>query len=197
MNATALHNEPDLLQGLIRGDAEAFSEIYQWYAPRLYANLLRLVKDKDLAQEFLQDVFMKVWENRTKIHTHLSFRAYLFQISKHLVYDYYRREKIKTQVEHYLSHIGTELHTQVEDDLAYKQSKELLDQAIEKLPPMRKQVYVLCKIEGLSYQQVSEMLNISHSTISDHIVKASKFIREQYSIEANGAILITLLLLSL
>ncbi|WEK17913.1 MAG: RNA polymerase sigma-70 factor [Candidatus Pedobacter colombiensis] len=195
MKGVALEQEPELLKQLTQGSSEAFTKIYNAYSQRIYANILHLVKDPDLAQEFLQDVFMRLWENRATIDSNLSFQSYLFRTSSNLVYDYMRREKVKTQVQNYLIHVGTELHTDQEDELAYKQSKVILDTTISKLPPMRRQVYQLCKIEGISYKEVSEQLNISTSTINDHIVKATKFIKEEFmSADNSGAVIATIIL---
>lgn len=172
------NDEQELLLQLQSGNREAFEAIYHLYSKRIYGNILRMVKDPDIAQEFLQDVFLKVWEKRTEVNSDLSFKAYLFQISRNLVYNYFRRETIQRQVEHYLSSHMTEFQTEQEDNLQYKQSKELIEKAINQLPPQRRKIYIMCKIEGKSYQEVSELLKISTSTVNDHIVKATKFLRE-------------------
>ncbi len=184
-----------LLQQLVAGDEMAFAKIYDLYSQRIYGNLLKLVKDPDIAQEFLQDVFLKIWESRNSINPDLSFQSYLFQISRNIVYNYFKREKIGIQVANYLISISSELHTEVEDNLAYKQSKAILDEAINKLPQQRRLIYTLCKIEGKSYNDVSRELNVSTSTISDHIVKATKFIKAQYTLSDGLTAVITIFLL--
>lgn len=196
MNPLDQIDQTHLLKQLALGDERAYEKIYDIYSSRIYANLLRLVKDPDIAQEFLQDVFLKIWEKRSLINPEMSFQSYLFQISHNIVYNYFRREKIAQQVSRYLISISTELHTEVEDNLVYKQSKAILDEAIDKLPAQRKLVYTLCKIDGKSYQEVSKDLNISTSTISDHIVKATKFIKAHYTVsDGMTASLFTLILL--
>jgi len=182
-------NEKELLARLQRDDREAFDQIYYQYSLKIYANILRMVKDPDDAQELLQDVFLKVWEKRHNIDPEQSFKSYLFRISRNLVYNFFRDVSIERKVMDYLASIGTELHTDLEDDLMFKEQKQLLEQAINQLPPQRRQVYTLCKIEGHSYAEVSRMLGISTSTISDHIVKATRFIKEHHRLTDGAALL--------
>ncbi|MHB8207634.1 RNA polymerase sigma factor [Mucilaginibacter sp.] len=190
---TALNSldEKELLIKLRSGDEQAFDQLYARYSLRIYGNILKMVKDADIAQELLQDVFFKVWEKRYTIDPELSFKSYLFKISKHLVYNFFRRESIDKKVKDYIASISTEIHTSVEDEWAYKESKQLLEQAIERLPPQRKLVYTLCKLEGKSYDEVSSILNISTSTISDHIVKATRFIKEKHRLYEGPILIIT------
>lgn len=148
-----------------------------------------MVKDADEAQELLQDVFLKVWEKRQNIDPEQSFKSYLFRISQNLVYNFFRDVSVERKVMDYVASIRTELHNSVEEELAYKEQLQLLEQAIDRLPPQRKHVYTLCKIEGRSYAEVSKLLGISTSTISDHIVKATRFIKEQHQLSNGAAIL--------
>lgn len=192
-------NLPDneLVVLLKNNDAHAFEALYDRYAHRIYASILKMVNDTDTTQEFVQDVFMKVWEKRMSINEELSFRSYLFQIAKHLVYNHFRKSAIEKQVQNYLISIRTELHTEVQDHLDYKQSKAILDQVIDQLPPQRKLIYTLCKIEGKSYEEVSQLLNISPSTVRDHIVKATRFIKERFNLsDGSAAVIFVLLALS-
>ncbi|WP_413670089.1 RNA polymerase sigma factor [Mucilaginibacter sp. Mucisp86] len=181
--------EKELLARLRQGDSKAFDQIYHHYSLKIYANILRMVKDADDAQELLQDVFLKVWQKRHNIDPEQSFKSYLFRISRNLVYNFFRDVSIERKVMDYLASIGTELHTDLEDDLMFKEQKQLLEQAINQLPPQRRQVYTLCKIEGHSYAEVSRMLGISTSTISDHIVKATRFIKEHHRLTDGAALL--------
>lgn len=174
-------SEADLLNRMKSGDQIAFEQIYKQYSLRIYWNILKMVKSEDDASELLQDVFFKVWEKRELIDPEQSFKSYLFQISKFAVYNFIRKTNLDKKLKDYLSHENTELYTHVEESIAYKQSDEFIKDAIEQLPPQRKQVYKLCKIEGKSYEEVSKILGISTSTISDHIVKATKFIKNRHS----------------
>jgi RNA polymerase sigma-70 factor (ECF subfamily) len=86
-------------------------------------------------------------------------------------------------------------YTHIEEELLYKENEEWLLGIIERLPLQRKRIFKLCKIEGKSYIEVSELLGISTSTINDHIVKATRFIREQYRGSDSAILLVVGILL--
>ena len=183
MNEESVNNlgEIKLLMALKAGDRPAFEQIYQNYSPRIYLNVLRMVKSAEDAQEILQEVFVKVWEKRELIDPSQSFKSYLFQISKFTVYNFIRRINLDKKLKAYLARENSELYTHIEESIAYMESEQFVQDTIEKLSPQRKQVYKLCKIEGKSYAEVSEQLGITQSTINDHIVKATKFLKAQHS----------------
>lgn len=165
------------VMSLKAGNEQAFKVVYDHFSERLYGNLLRLVKSEDVARELLQEVFLKVWEKRHSIDPDKSFHAYLFRIAENLVYDFFRkiaRDK-KLQI-HLLAHT-TEVDSTYIEERSNNEYNDLLQQAIEALPPRRRQIFRLCKLNGKSYEEVALQLNISLSTISDHIVKATRFIR--------------------
>ncbi|WEK17639.1 MAG: sigma-70 family RNA polymerase sigma factor [Candidatus Pedobacter colombiensis] len=172
----------DLLIKLINNDHYAFHRLYELYSPQLYSNLLKIVKDVDTAQDLLQLTFVKVWEKRHLINVEKAFFAYLIQISRNLAYDHFRKIALDKRLETYVLSVTDETYSHIEEEFIYKESNQLFLEAVAKLSPMRKQVFTLCKMEGKSYHEVSDLLNISPSTISDHLLKSNKFIRSQMSI---------------
>lgn len=192
------HNEEtELLVALRSGSQEAFAQVYRNYSARIYLNIFKMVKSEDNAKELLQDVFFKVWTKRHLIDEEQSFRSYLFQIAKYTVYNYIRRKNLEEQILDYIRFHTTEGYTHIEESLMYKENEAWLTQAIEQLPPQRQKIFKLCKIEGKSYHEASELLGISTSTINDHIVKATKFIREKYpDNDANILLVVSFLLVN-
>lgn len=183
----------NLLQQLRDGDRQAFSILYERYSGRIYGNILRLVKEKEAAQELLQDVFMKLWEKRETITIETSFAAYLFTISKHLVLNLFRRISVEHQAAAQLRAAHSELYQHVEEHLEYKETQKALQQAIDNLPARRREIYLLVKTEGNSYEQVSNLLGISRATVNDHIVKANRYVYSHLS--RSGLISIALMML--
>jgi RNA polymerase sigma-70 factor (family 1) len=172
-----LNNEEQLLSNLAAGDQQAFDAIYWHYSPALYRNIIRLIKSEDLANELLQDIFIKLWERRKQLTIQTTLANYLMVVSRNAVADMFRKIKRDKNLHHHIIEIAaTELyqHTIINDDTG---RAAVLNKAIETLPPARAKVFRLIKIEGKSYQEVSKELGISTSTISDHIVKATKSIR--------------------
>jgi RNA polymerase sigma-70 factor (family 1) len=180
-------DEKILLEQLINNDQQAFKQIYFLYSGRLYGNILKLVKSEPVAQEILQDVFIKIWDHRHSINTAKSFHAYLFRIAENMVCNFYKkasRDKVALRL---LMSRSSEQYCHIEEEIFCKEEASFLSDAIGGLPPQRRQVFELCKMEGKSYDEVSRLLGISVSTISDHIVKANRFLKEYY-FKNNGVI---------
>jgi len=171
-------NEKDLVIRLKDGDTRAFEQIYQLYSSRLLGFLIKLVKSDLYAAELLQDTFIKLWDNRMNIDPNQSFRSYLFRIAENSVYDFFRKAARDKKLQAAIIKSACEKYQHVEENLVTKENDQILQEAINLLPPKRRLVFQLIKIEERSYDEVSTLLNISESTINDHIVKATKTIRE-------------------
>ena len=174
MNGQFLQNDQDLMVRLKSGDKKAFAALYNLYAEQIFKRLIRLVKHESIAEELLQDVFMRIWENLENIDLEKPFGAYLYRIAQNLVIDLFRRAAYEKQLLDYLIEGMTELYNPVEESEHEAEVKHLLQQAIDALPAQRRKVYILCKLEGKTYAEASQLLGMTVSTVSDHIVKANK-----------------------
>src|SRR5688572_18836418 len=166
---------------MVSGSEIAFEKIYHLYSPRLFAKLIRLVKVESQAKEILQEVFLKLWEHRSFIDPEKSFRSYLFKIAENKIYDFFRKAAREKTIESNLLALSTVDQCVTVENTADRNHLVLLRQAIEMLPPQRRQVIRMCKLDAKSYKEVSELLGISVSTISDHIVKGTKSIRDHFN----------------
>lgn len=174
--------EREWLLSMKFGDESSYEKIYRNYSTRIFASILRLVKDKEVAQDILQDVFLKAWLHRENIDPDKPYHSFLFAIAKNAVLNYIRRESLETQVSIYLISQGSEFYSHVEEAAMYNETSEAIKRAIDCLPPKRKEVYIRCKINGESYQQVAEELGCSVAAVNAHIVKATKVIKEQLNL---------------
>jgi RNA polymerase sigma-70 factor (family 1) len=169
--------EKSQLIKLRAGDEKAFDYFYKLYSLPIYRKLLKMVKVEFLAEDLLQNVFIKLWDKRELIDPGYCLKGYLYQMAQNSVYDFYRslarEEKLQVAVKNRM----TELTTEVEEKLLFKETHDLLTNAIEQLPQQQQMVFKLCKLEGKSYEEVSELLGISTSTINGHIVKATKKVK--------------------
>ncbi|MEO6289724.1 MAG: RNA polymerase sigma-70 factor [Ginsengibacter sp.] len=178
MFTSLFSDEHKLLNQLKAGDKAAFTHLFELYGEPLYLNLLRLLKTEQAAEEILQDIFLIVWEKRETITINQSIKSYLFRIAENKVHDFFRKLKRDRELYDYIQEVSCGKYADVEDKILDNEEAALLHKAIENLPPQRKKVFNLCKIEGNSYLEVSQRLGISTSTINDHIVKATRAIRD-------------------
>lgn len=187
-------NEYELLKRLQSGDQLAFESLYQNYSREIYSKLVKMVKNVTLAEELTQDVFVKVWNKREVITIDQPFRYYLLTLTNNIVNDFYRKAARDRKLQDEIIAASTELYNPTEEQIYYKESRELMDQAIDSLPSQQKLVFQMCKIEGKSYDEVSKLLGISTSTISNHIVKATKSIKTYFFTQKKGFLLIAMYL---
>ena len=178
MNTISPYDERELLLLLKQGNEQAFEKIYNSYSSRLFGNIYRMVKSESTAEEILQDTFLKIWYNRTGIDLEKSFRSYLFRIAENNVYDFFRKATRDKKLRAQLFAAATEEYEHIEEMIYRKENALLLQKAMASLSPQRQQVFRSIKLDNKSYDEVSRLLGISVSTISDHIVKANKAIRE-------------------
>jgi RNA polymerase sigma-70 factor (ECF subfamily) len=171
-------NEKDLVLLLNESNEAAFEELYNLYSNRLLGYLIKLVKTETFAVDILQEAFIKIWNNRQNIDPEQSFRSYLFRIAENLVYDFFRKAARDKKLAAALINNVYDEYRHVEEKFCQKEIDQLLQTAIDMLPPKRRQVFQLIKMEERSYEEVSELLHVSTSTINDHVVKATKSIRE-------------------
>jgi len=188
--------EKELLSQLKLGNEEAFEQLYHIYSLQIFKKLLRLVKQEEVTKELLQDVFLRIWEKREMIDPDKSFRAYLYRIAQNLVVDLFRRAAYDRKLLEHLIAATTELYNPIEEVSNLNDSNAILQHAIDSLPPQRRKIYTLCKIEGKSYDEVSQLLGISTSTISDHIVKATKSLKIHFATNEMAVIILAATVLS-
>lgn len=177
----ALQQEKELICLLKKGDVLAFEKLYKLYSIRILKKLISLVKDEEVAVELLQDVFLKLWEKRETLDTEQSLRPYLFRIAENKITDLFRRTAYDKKLLAHLVAVSTELCYDTEEAIDLKDSQILLKQAISSLPPQRQKIFILCKIEGKSYEEVGALLGISAGTVNDHMVKAGRAIKKHFN----------------
>ena len=165
---------------LIDGDEEAFVALYNKYHRKIYYSALKISQSNVLAQDVTQNVFMKVWENRTTLNPEQNFAAYISVICRNVILDIFKKasheEALKKELQQFAEQ--SEACDYDNDDDFYETYKNLLYKAIAELSPQRRAVFELCKLQEKTYAEVAIKMNISRSTVQDHIVKANKFIRE-------------------
>ncbi|QHT67149.1 RNA polymerase sigma-70 factor [Rhodocytophaga rosea] len=171
-------DETELLERLIKGSEEAFEAIYVLYHNKIYRLALKFVKSEELAKEVLQDIFVKVWEHKHTINKDLSFSAFIFKIAHNHIFNLLKRASKEVSIKKQIIAAAEIASNQTEDEFFAAEYESLAIHAIDQLPPQRKLIFQLCRLEGKTYEEVSYALGISKSTVRDHMVKAIKFIKE-------------------
>ncbi len=177
------------------GNALAFDELFRLYGKRLYHFSLGYLKSKTDAEEVVQEVFMKIWQNRASLNPGLSFGAYLFTIAYRLIAERFRKA---TQEQKYLHDIASEVLTfteEMDERTNYQSLLELVKKLIQQLPGRQREVIVLRKMEGLSVAEIAARLDISPKTVENHITEALKNIHAGLDQESIAGLLFFMLFL--
>lgn len=172
-------DEKALLALLIKGDEKAFTVIYDRYKRRLYLFGFKFLKSAELTEELIQDVFIKIWDTRKNLDLSLSFNSYIHTICKNLILNHLKKAARNNQLDNNLIPYNAEDFIDEPEETFQKEwYAKVAFQALENLPPQRRKVFTLCKMEGNTYEQVSANLGISKNAVKDHMVKGMKTIRE-------------------
>jgi RNA polymerase sigma-70 factor (ECF subfamily) len=170
-------NGNELLIRVVQGDEIAFGQLFRQYKDKLYSFILHLSGSATIAEDVLQDVFLKIWRDRHQLTNIDNFNAYLYRMAQNTAINVLRRQSrealLLTEVQRLAPH-----GVQGDELLAAKEVRTALQQAINNLPPQQRKVYQLGKEQGLTYEQIAVSLGISTSTVRNHMVQALKTIRE-------------------
>lgn len=188
-----LFNDDELLAGVSKGDQQAFRLLYECYADPVYIQALRLLRSEDLAQELMQEVFLKLWrmgENITEIQ---NLEVYLKKMTRNRSLNELRRILRENKTSQGYLEDYMESHNDTEEAIILKETKQVLQTAIALLPAQQREVYQLCYQEGLKYKEAAERLNLPHSTVQSHMKRALQFLRAYLKDHPDLAAIIVLL----
>ncbi|RAJ83551.1 RNA polymerase sigma-70 factor (ECF subfamily) [Chitinophaga dinghuensis] len=174
-NATT---DTELLLGISTGDAKAFRVFFDTNRKKLYAFILHMVKSREVAEEIVMDVFMRIWQGRDLLRLVDNIDGFLFKVAYNKSVDFLRAAARTPELEQAVwEELQPASDVHADTRLLLRDYEERLREAMELLPPKRKQVYLLSREHGLSHDQIADMLHISRNTVNNHIVTSQQFIR--------------------
>lgn len=154
-----------------------YNESVDLFSDNIYRFALKNLRDEEKAKDIVQDTFERLWVKVAEVNFE-KVKSYLFTTAYHAIVDLTRREK-KVGV------FNEAAVKKLEDNNQYSDLKEILDEAIEKLPEIQKTTILLRDYEGYSYEEIGEITNLNESQVKVYIFRARKFLKEYIgSIEA-------------
>lgn len=170
-------NEQILLQQLAEGDRNAFRALYDLHRDKLFYYTIRLTESKQVAEDVLQDVFVKVWQQRESLKEIRSFDAWLFTLAKNQVINGFKRASLERSILAGMRDITMDSADTVTQSINYRETNHFLQGAINQLPPQQKKIYHLRQEQGMKTREIAHQLNISPLTVKKHIAQAVRSIR--------------------
>jgi RNA polymerase sigma-70 factor, ECF subfamily len=175
--------EKQLLERALRGDTEAFENIYRSYVKELCAFAAYYVKSFDAAQDIVQNLFLLLWERKETIRIDGFLKTYLFTSVRNLSLNFLKHQtadRISSNTYSMLFSIPSATPHEIAE---HQELDVLITQALEKIPERCRIVFILSRYFNMKYIEIAEILGISVKTVDAHMVKAVKSLRSNLRFE--------------
>ncbi len=195
MKSYRSYDDGTLVQLLVKGDEDAFKQIFETYRDRLFIFIKDIIHSEQVAEELVLDVFMKIWLGRELLGEVENLQAFLYRVARNKAIDFFRvaakDEKFKTEL---LKQFGdSSLHQESADHaLVVKEYESSLREAVSLLSPQRKEAWRLSREENMTHDEIAAKMQISPRTVNYHISEAKDFIRRHLAKNLDIALVLIL-----
>jgi RNA polymerase sigma-70 factor (ECF subfamily) len=170
------HKEGELVRKLKSGDLNAFNQLFDLYSSKLYRLAYGYLKSKADAEELVQDTFCKIWERKNDLKEEFQFRSYLFTIAFNHIKKHFRSRALLNRYMESAALTSSE-DTHTDEDINYLSLKRLVDRLVDEMPEKRKAVFIKSRYEGKSATDIASEMNISKSTVENHLNQALRYLK--------------------
>ena len=178
---TAYPDDKIIIQNLKNGDVLSFDNIFKKYNRKVYYFALSYLKNREQAQDVVQEVFMNLWRYRDQINDYYNFSKYLFKITYNATCKSFRKQASdKKQLEEVVRNSIMEDNS-TNLDIEYNNLFETANAFIEKMPARQKEIYLLSINEQLTTEQIAQRLNISKKTVENYLSQVKTSVRKSIS----------------
>lgn len=171
-----------LLRALSRGDEKAFEVLFMRYFPRVKRFISGLLQDEITAEDFAQDILLKMWQKRVEMEKVENLNAYLYRASRNVVYQHLRHILLvneygeRQQESHFRQQ--NEGAEGIEENMFAEELLLLIQHTVEQMPAQRKRIYEMSRKEGKNNDEIAQLLAINKRTVENHLTQALADIRK-------------------
>ena len=189
-----VNREQDLLLEIASGSEAAFRELFQAYRRKLFSYIFKITASREVAEDTVQDIFLKLWSVRETLPAIGNINAYLHRMAHNYAYHGFRRlAKEALLLDHLRKQEDGDIANPVQELLS-KEAAAYVQLLVDRLTPQQRKVFLLSREGGLKQEEIADRLNISISTVKKHMVDALAFLREEirqsYSLYATALFVI-------
>lgn len=167
-----------LMKSLINGEEKAYEFLLNKFHRKLNAYALTLINDHSMAQDIVQNVFLKTWKTRNKLNPEFSIQSFLYKsIYNEFINSYQQNKAMMLLQQKYVESMHQVVETT--DEGSIERMLAIINKEIQNLPPKCQEVFILSKKEGLTNIEIAEHLDISIKTVEAQISKAFKILKEK------------------
>ncbi|HWJ30290.1 MAG TPA: RNA polymerase sigma-70 factor [Flavisolibacter sp.] len=175
MRIPAEYSDAELLICLAKDDASAFRILFDRYNSKVYSIAYKFLKSSFLAEDVVQEVFTKLWIKKNELYQLRDFNAYLNTITRNHLLN--QLKKLAHVEKFLLQQRNVTYENSVASVIELNELNYTIAKAMNRLPPQQKKVYHLGKVQGLSYEQIADQLQISKETVKTHMSEALRSIK--------------------
>lgn len=158
------------------GDETAFEELYRRYSYQLFTVAYKKLKNREVAEELVQDLFETLWNKRHDAHIQ-QLNHYLFSAIRYRIINYIKSEKIRTSYELFCRFNLSDADTGTEATVALNDLNQALAAGMEHLSEKAQEVFRLSRLEQYTIPEISARVNLSEKTVEYHLRKSLKLMR--------------------
>jgi RNA polymerase sigma-70 factor (ECF subfamily) len=181
LNLSKNNSDTELACKIKAGEKQAYRELFERYAPRIYKFSLSYLKNEADAEELVQDVFLKIWDKRVTLDLSKNIKAFIFKMAVNSIYDFMRRKNIEHAFQDF-TRTGEKTHGESTwDTVIWEEMLSNLDELVKQMPEQRRRIFQMSREEGLSNDEIAKELNLSKRTVENQLYRAIAFLKKHYN----------------
>lgn len=177
MYTNSMIAEANLLEHLQESDDTAFTHLFHVYYKDLVLFAGHLIKDLAVCEDIVQSIFIKLWYDRSELSITTSLKAYLLKSTRNACLDHIRHSAVKQEYGRFISFHSSMSDDSTEQYMLYSELQAQYQQALGKLTQMQRECFVLSRMEGLKYVEISERLGIAVRTVELRVSEALQLLK--------------------
>ena len=168
-----------IITELAKDNEAPLEDLFNYYYPRLFNFSKSFLKIENGIDDILQEVFIKIWQNRNKINSAVTFNSFIFTITRNLLLNELRSRLNNESLKDEIQRLSVAKEFSAIEQIEYRDLKEKVDKLVNELPERQKEIFILSRTEGLSHKEIAEKLGIKTKTVEYHITQSVRYLKEK------------------
>jgi RNA polymerase sigma-70 factor (ECF subfamily) len=196
MGVYKLLSDGELVHKLIELDRDAVAEVYLRYSSLLFAHAFKMLRDRDLAKDVVQDIFASLLTSAGNLNFKTPLDSYLYRSVKNQIIDVFRKDRYK---EKYISSLKDYIHqseNKTDERIFEREMKLRIESAVASFPPKMREIYEMSRNAHLSRKEIAKEINVSEETVKMQLKRALRILRSKLTLLLMAITLIIIALLT-
>ncbi len=176
-------NDVLLVNKIKEGDIKTFEYVFRFYYSQLKMYALGITGREDIAEEIIQDIFYRIWKERTNLQIMRSFKSYLYTAVRNQALQYIEHRSVRERHKQKVladNEKGLGItQTDPEEQLLHRELEQIINRTLARLPDRRRQIFNLHRFEGKKYKEIAGELSLSVKTVEAEMTKAYQELKKE------------------